>query len=146
MEIPASLRAWFVVHSLVDIAVAVPLLLAPEALLPRFGWQSVDPVASRLVAAALLAIGVQSWRGRNDGAAAYRAMLALKVVWSAAAIVALTIAIGRGAPPLTFGFLAMFLGFCGVWTYYAIRLRQLAQASDDPPEQDLAEGDTTEPT
>ncbi len=128
MEVPASLRAWFVVHFIVDVAIALPLLVLPEEFLPRLGWTTVDPVSPRLVAAALMGIGIQSWRGRNDGVDAYRAMLALKVVWSATAIVGLMIAIARGAPPAAFLFLAVFLGFCGIWSHYAIRFRQHAQA------------------
>jgi hypothetical protein len=58
-------------------------------------------------------------------------MLSLKVIWSSAAILGLCIAIARGAPPLTYLFLALFLAFCGVWSYYAIRLRQFAVARDD---------------
>ena len=128
MEIPASLRAWFVVHFVVDVVIAVPLVLAPEEILPRLGWASVDPVSARLVGAALMAIGVQSWRGRREGAEPYRAMLGLKIVWSTTAVVGLTIAIARGAPPLAFLLLSVFVGFCGVWSHYAIRLRQQAHA------------------
>jgi type III secretory pathway component EscV len=113
-------------------------------ILPRLGWVAVDPVTTRLVAAALLAIGVQSWRGRHAGVEAYRTMLGLKVVWSTAAIVGLTIAIARGAPPVAFLCLAVFLAFCGVWSHHAIRFRQLGRApiaaesedavgDDDPP-------------
>jgi len=131
MELPASLRAWFTAHFFVDVAFALPLLLAPEAVLPRLGWTTVDPVSTRLVGAALLAIGVQSLRGRDAGVEVYRAMLGLKLVWSAAAIVGLTIAIARGAPPLTFLFLSLFLGFCGVWFHFAVRLRQFARAPED---------------
>lgn len=134
MEIPGSLRAWFVAHFIVDVACAVPLLLVPEEILPLVGWKTVDPVSTRLVGAALMAIGVQSWRGRRAGVPEYRALLALKVVWSAAAIAGLTIAIGRGAPPLAFLFLAVFLAFAGVWSQYAIRLRQLAEAEARPAE------------
>jgi hypothetical protein len=135
MEIPASLRAWFVVHFLVDVVCAVPLLLVPELVLPRLGWTTVDPVTTRLVGAALLAIGVQSWRGRNGGVAEFRAMLALKVIWSSAAILGLTIAIARGAPPAAFLCLAIFLVFCGVWSHHAIRFRQHALSSTDPLDQ-----------
>lgn len=131
MEIPSSLRLWFVADFVVSLAAALPLLLIPELALPRLGWTVVDPVSARLVGAALAAIGIQSWRGRRDGVAAYRAMLGLKVVWSALAIVGLTIAIARGAPPLTFLFLSAFLGFCGVWTHYAVRFRQQARAATD---------------
>ena len=134
IEVPASLRLWFGVHAVVDVVAAVPLLIAPEVILPRLGWTVVDPVAARLVGAALAGIGVTSWRTRHAGAAVIRALVGLKVVWSASAILALVLAIARGAPELTFLFLSIFLAFCGVWSHHAIRFRQLsrAPASSDP--------------
>jgi hypothetical protein len=144
IEVPASLRLWFVVHAVVDVAAGVPLLIAPEAILPHLGWTFVDPVAARLVGAALVGVGVTSWRTRQASAAVVRALVGLKVVWSASAILALVLAIARGAPQLTFLFLSIFLAFCGVWSHHAIRFRQLARApysSDDVAEDhDLADG------
>jgi len=111
----------------------------------------VDPVAARLVGAALVGIGVSSWRTRKAGAAVIRALVGLKVVWSASAIVGLVIAIGRGAPELTFLFLSIFLAFCGVWSHHAIRFRQLsrAPASDDQvkaeAEDETTAGDSDQP-
>lgn len=148
MEIPASLRAWFVAHFVVDVLIAIPLVLVPEEILPRLGWASVDPVSSRLVGAALMAIGVQSWRGRRAGVESYRAMLGLKIVWSLTAIVGLIIAIGRGAAPLAFLLLAIFIGFCGVWSHYAIRFRQHANAEAAGPrsqDNDDDDDDTASP-
>jgi hypothetical protein len=124
------------VHAVVDIVCAAPLLFASEEVLPRLGWTVVDPVSPRLVAAALLAIGVQSWRTRNADAGVYRDMLALKLVWSISAIVGLALAITRGAPSAAFAFLSIFLVFCGVWSHHAIRFRQLARAPLDAPEDD----------
>ena len=136
---PATLRLWFVAHAVVDVACALPLLFASEELLPRLGWTAVDPVSPRLVAAALLAIGVQSWRTRNADAGVYREMLALKLVWSVSAIVALALAITRGAPSAAFAFLSIFLVFCGVWSHHAIRFRQLARAPLDTPDDPVAD-------
>ena len=129
--VPSALRLWFIVHFVVDLVFAIPLLLVPEELLPRLGWTAVDPVSARLVGAALMGIGVQSWRSRNASVAAYRALLSLKIIWSASAIFGLTLAIARGAPPLTFALLSIFLIFCGVWTHHAIRLRQAAAGAAD---------------
>lgn len=139
IEVPATLRLWFAVHAVVDVAFALPLLFATEELLPRLGWTAVDPVSPRLVAAALLGIGVQSWRTRNADVAVFREMLALKLVWSASAILGLALAITRGAPSAAFVFLSIFLVFCGVWSHHAIRFRQLARAPQyvpDDPTQD----------
>jgi uncharacterized membrane protein len=131
MTVPASLRTWFIVHAAVDLVAGLPLLIAPEPLLQRLGWSCVDPVAARLVGAALLGIGGQSFLMRDGSREAYRAMLGLKVIWSLAAVVALVIAIGRGAPPAAVVFLSIFIAFAGVWVHHALRMRQLDRAPAD---------------
>jgi hypothetical protein len=94
------------------------------------GFSAVDPVSPRLVGAALVGIGTQSLIGRNEGLDAYRIMLNLKLLWSSTAIFALVMGIGEGAPPVTGLFLAVFLAFFGVWTYYRIRFKQMSAATD----------------
>ena len=78
--------------------------------------------------AALLAIGTQSYLGRNEDLSVFRAMLNLKLIWSAAALFALVLGIGAGAPPAAWAFLAIFLSFFGVWTHYRIRIKQWSSA------------------
>jgi hypothetical protein len=136
MEVPLSLRRWFVAHFVVDLTIGVPLLLAPAWLLGLLGWTYVDQSSTRLVGAALIAIGAQSLIGRNAGVETYRAMLNLKLIWSAAAIFGLLASIGLGAPPAAWAFLSAFIAFFGVWTHYRIRFKQLASATDLP---DVAE-------
>jgi hypothetical protein len=139
MEVPVTLRRWFVAHFVVDFALGLPLLLAPALLLEPLGWKTVDPTSARLVGAALIGIGGQSLLGRNDGVEAYKALLSLKILWSSAAILGLLLAIGEGAPPAAWAFLAAFLAFLGVWTHYRIRFKQLAAAGaldESHPEDD----------
>ena len=76
--VPSSLRCWFVVHFVADIAFALPLFLAPQWTLTLLGWRAVDPIATRLVAAALFGIGIQSLLGRDEDAATFRALLNLR--------------------------------------------------------------------
>ncbi len=121
-SVPLSLRNWFVVHFAVDMLVGVPLLLAPEWLLPKLGWLFVDPVTSRLVGAALMGIGVESLLGRNGGAEAFKAMLNLKIIWAGSAIFGLALGLYMGGPPATGLFLMVFIAFLGVWVYYRRRL------------------------
>ena len=120
--VPLALRNWFVVHFALDVVFAVPLLLAPEWLLPRLGWLFVDPVTSRLVGAALMGIGVQSLLGRNAGIETFRAMLNLKIIWSASATFGLGLALLRGGPPVAGLFLMVFMSFLGLWVYYRLRV------------------------
>jgi hypothetical protein len=145
MEVPITLRRWFVAHFVVDFLFGLPLLLAPALLLRPLGWTTVDGASSRLVGAALLAIGSQSYFCRNAGVEVFEAMLGLKLVWSFAAVVGLLISIGEGAPPAVWVFLSLFIAFAGVWTHYRIRFKQLAAVShmdETHPDDDLPESDS----
>ena len=145
MEIPASLRHWFIAHAALHVVCGLPLLVCPELLLPRVGWTVVDPAMSRLVGAALLAIGVQAWRSRNAGLDVYRALLGLNVVWSAMVIVGMAVAIGHGAPSAAFVVMSASLALCGVWSHHAIRFRQLSRLSATADgEGERADGDGAE--
>jgi hypothetical protein len=145
LEIPASLRRWFAVHALVDLLVGLPLLIAPETLLHSLGWVTVDPPSARLVGAALLAIGGQSWFGRKGGVQAYRAMLDLKLLWSGGAILGLGASLGaEHTPGPIWIFLAVFIAFFGIWFYYRIRMKQLGRMRDLPDDPDPID-ETDEP-
>lgn len=121
--VPASLRRWFVIHFVADLAFAVPMIVAPHFTLRAFGWTVVDPVTTRLVGAALVGIGVQSLLGRDEGPESYRSMLSLKCLWSGAAVVGLSLSIAQGAPRMTWVFLAIFVSFAAVWNYYRLLMR-----------------------
>jgi hypothetical protein len=124
--VPKSLRHWFVFHCISDVAFALPLLILPVRFLTMLGWEAVDPFASRLGAAALMGIGIESYLGRNAGPEAYRSMLNLEVIWAATALVgmAVTMSSGRG-PWAAWSFIAIFAAFNIVWVTYRLRLRRL---------------------
>jgi hypothetical protein len=134
MEVPTTLRLWFTAHAAVCLAAAAPLLAAPQLVLHRLGWTAPDPAMTRLVGAALLAIGGQSLVVRRAGAETYRTMLGLLVMWSLAAAVGLFVGIGDGAPPAAWALLSIFVLFAGVWVHHAIRFRQLDRAPADSEE------------
>jgi hypothetical protein len=144
MEVPLTLRRWFVVHFIVDLALGLPLLFAPALLLRALGWTAIDPPAARLVGAALLGIGGQSFLGRNAGVETYIVMLNLKLIWSFAAITGLLISIGEGAPSAVWAVLSLFLVFAGVWTHHRIRFKQLASAAALDESQPSDDGDAPE--
>jgi hypothetical protein len=120
--VPSSLRRWFVVHFVADVLVAVPLFVAPRASLELLGWTSVDPLATRLVAAALFGIGIESFIGRTADASAFRAMLNLKLIWSAAATLGILWSQLEGGPPLGWVALAIFAAFHALWLRYRLQL------------------------
>jgi hypothetical protein len=120
--IPKGLAGWFVVHFVVDMLFAVPLIVAPRALLGALGWTEVDPVAARLVGAALMGIGVQSWLGRREGPEAFAAMLNLKIIWSLSACLGLSWSLTQGAPAATWLVLGIFAPFSLLWIHYRRKL------------------------
>ena len=128
MDVPASLRTWFLVHFAVAAAAGLPLLVAPAPVLGMLGWSQVDPVTARLCGAALLGIGVASLVTHRHGVGAYRVMLTLKIVWSVAAIFGMLACIADGAPSAAWALLSAFIAFSGVWMSHAIRLRQMERA------------------
>ena len=123
-KVPKSLRIWFVIHFAVDVLFAVPLLIAPVLFLTIFGWETVDPLTTRIVGAALMAIGVESLLGWNASAEVFRAMLNLKIIWSACVVLAILLTMLINGGPL-FGWLvlAIFLVFNLIWLYYRTLLR-----------------------
>ena len=122
--VPKSLRTWFVVHFCVDMLTGVPLLVAPVAFLSALGWTTVDPLATRLVGAALMGIGIESYLGRNAGAEALRGMLNLKIIWSGTAVLGLAATVVAGDGPWTVWLVvAIFAAFNVLWIRYRLRLR-----------------------
>lgn len=123
-EVPNSLRIWFVIHFVVDMLVGIPLLFFPEIVMPLLGWTTIDPIASRVVGAALMGIGTESYLGRNAGLEVFRAMLNLKVIWSSSAIIGIGLGLWKGGPQAGWLFLIIFVIFWFVWIYYWITLRE----------------------
>lgn len=124
--VPASLRRWFVAHCWADVIAALPLFVAPRQVLGMLGWAAVDPIATRLVAAALFGIGIESYLGRNGGLHAFRGMLNLKVIWSAAAVLGVLWSQLEGGPAAGWAVVGIFLAFHAVWLRYWLLLRRHA--------------------
>lgn len=125
---PSGLRTSFVVHAVADLLFAIPLFFAPVLTLGLFGWQSIDPIASRIAAAALFGIGIESWIGRNASLSSFLAMLNLKVIWSLASVVGIAWSLLEGAhgrPPMAFGVLAIFVIFHALWVYWRMVVGKL---------------------
>ena len=117
-EVPNSLRTWFVIHFYADVIFGIPLLLFPEAVMPLLGWNVVDPIATRVVGAALMGIGIESYLGRNASIEVFRAMLNLKVIWSSSAILGISLGLWNGGAKAGWLFLIIFVIFWFVWIRY----------------------------
>lgn len=126
--VPRVLKKWFVVHFAADVLFAVPLLMFPNTFLSLLGWQTIDPFATRIVAAALFGIGIESFLGRHSDARTYKNMLNLKIIWSGAAIIGicLTLFQARGASPVAQWIVLMvFIVFHMLWIMWRIRIGNL---------------------
>jgi hypothetical protein len=60
---PKALRYLFLIHAIVAVILGALLLIAPGRFLGWMGWAPVDPILSRVLGAALLAIAWSSFRG-----------------------------------------------------------------------------------
>jgi hypothetical protein len=60
-----STRYTFLVHAVVAAILGIPLLIIPGRWLPVFGWTAdvIDPLLSRVLGAAVIALGWSSYRG-----------------------------------------------------------------------------------
>ena len=122
-HVPTALRRSLVFDAIVDGLLGLVLFVAPEPVLRFFGWHSVDSIATRLLASALLGMSAQTWLGRNGDRALVRAALNLKVVWTGAATIGLAVAVMLGSPALATFALIAFGAFFAQWTYWRIRFR-----------------------
>ena len=96
-QIPGALKVWFIIHFIVDVLFALPLMIIPGIFLAFLGWQNIDVISARIIAAALFGIGLESFIGRNAGRQAYKGMLNLKIIWSFSVITGVIISMFQGA-------------------------------------------------
>ena len=122
--IPRGLKAWFVLHFIVDILFAIPLILFPDLVMSLFDITSYDLLTPRLVGAALVGIGGVSFVIRNEGRIVYNALLSLKILWSFAAMLGVAIYLLEGGSKMSSILFAIFFVFAGVWNYYKVILNR----------------------
>ena len=128
--IPKSLRRWFVIHFLVDMVAAIPLFLMPETILDYFNYNQIDPLMTRLFAAALFGIGIESLLGRNAALETFKNMLNLKIIWSIFAILGIGLTIYQSNNHnniIAWLGLIIFLIFNFIWVYWKYYLSKYSQ-------------------
>lgn len=125
-KVPSSLRTWFVIHFIADLVFGLPLLLFPVSTMMLFGWSIIDPLTARLVGAALMGIGIESFLGRKKSIESFHTMLRLKIIWSLAANFGIVLTIYQGAPKAAWLFQGIFVFFSCTWIYYKKRLSRIS--------------------
>ncbi len=124
-DVPRILRLFFIIHFALDILFAIPMFFAPIRFLSFLGWINIDPVTTRLVAAALFGIGIESLLGCRGSTDSFASLLNLKIIWSSAAVAGILISIGEmgWAPPfMLWVILGIFGTFNLLWIFWRIRL------------------------
>lgn len=125
-SVPNGLRRWFVVHFVADMLFAIPMFFIPIRFFTLLGWRIVDPIATRMVAAALFGIGIESLLSRNASRDSFKTMLSLKIIWSSAAVIGLAMGLISGLfSIISVGvtLLMVFILFNVLWVYWFLRLR-----------------------
>ena len=70
-----ALKTTFGVHALVALIFGAPLLIVPGRTLGLFGWLPIDPLITRLLGAAMLALAWSSFLGYRSSDASVKAAL-----------------------------------------------------------------------
>jgi hypothetical protein len=114
-----SLRIIFLVHAVVSAVLGVLLLVLPGRFLGWFGWAPIDPIISRLLGAALLALAWGSFRGWRAAEKAQVAILIeLEAVFCVLASLGLLRHLVVGSWPWYAWLLfAGFAAFAAAWIY-----------------------------
>jgi len=84
-----ALKVMLLVHVVLAVVFGVPLLLAPGRLLTVLGWAPIDPILSRILGAALLALGWMHFRTWQADLAEARTVLEMEVAFAGLACVGL---------------------------------------------------------
>jgi len=122
-SVPKSLKTWFIIHFILDIIFAIPLMLFPQWFMHVLGFTMVEPMTARFVGAALIGIGGTSFLMRNKSKDAYLAMLNLKLLWSSFAVLGILMTMIQGGPEVGWALLIIFIAFFFLWLYYKRRIK-----------------------
>ena len=114
-----SLRIIFLIHAIVSAVLGALLLVIPGRFLGWFGWLPIDPIISRLLGAALLALAWGSLRGwQAAGQAQIAILLELEAVFCVlASIGMLRHLLVASYPWYAWLLLAGFVAFAIAWIY-----------------------------
>ena len=118
-----GLKYLFLVHCVVAVLFGAPLLVAPGRFLELFGWAPVDPLISRILGAALLALAWSSFRGWQ---AAERVQVVRLIELEAVFTILACVGLGRHLlvaswPLVVWGVFAVLAVFALAWCLALLR-------------------------
>lgn len=120
-----ALKTTFLIHGIVSLTLGALMLLIPGRFLMALGWAPIDPIISRLLGAALLALAWSSFRGWR---ATEWAEVAILVELEAAFCVLACVGLLRHLLIASYPFIvwldfAVFLVFAIAWVFFLVRGR-----------------------
>lgn len=118
-----ALKNTFLIHAIASTAGGLLLLTLPGRTLLLFSWAPIDPILSRVLGAALLAMGWSSFRGSQaTERAQVQSVIELEAVFSTLVCVGLLRhLLFANYPLMVWLLLAVFLIFAVAWTVFLVR-------------------------
>ncbi len=126
-QIPAGLKYSFILHFVIDMLFALPMFFAPTWFFEVFGLGKPDLMITRLVAAALFGIGIESLIGRNASLETFQNMLNLKIIFSATASIGIALSLYQMSKPIIWVHWLIwgtFVAFNILWVYWKVTLKK----------------------
>lgn len=118
-----ALNITFLIHAIVSVVGGLLLLIIPGRTLLFFGWAPIDPIISRLLGAALLALAWSSFRGwQATERVQVQILVELEAVFTVLACVGLLrhLLFARYLPIVWLLF-AVFAVFAVAWIVFLVR-------------------------
>jgi hypothetical protein len=118
-----ALNVTFLIHAIVSVVGGVLLLIVPGRTLLFFGWAPIDPIISRILGAALLALAWSSFRGwQATERKQVQILVELEAVFTVLACVGLLrhLLFARYLP-IVWLMLAVFAAFAVAWIVFLVR-------------------------
>ena len=85
-----STRVTFLVHAIVALIFGLPLLVMPGRVLDVLDWSPIDPILTRLLGAALLALAWSSFRGwRSESWSEVATIVEMEIVFTVLSVIAI---------------------------------------------------------
>ena len=118
-----ALKTVFVVHAIMSVIGGLLLLIIPGRFLNLLGWAPIDPILSRVLGAALLALGWSSFRGGRAAARTQvQILLELEAAFTVLACIGLLRHLLSASYPLMVWLLfAVYLIFAVAWIAFLAR-------------------------
>ena len=118
-----GLQITFLIHAIVSVVAGLLLLIIPGRTLLFFGWAPIDPIASRILGAALLALAWSSFRGwQATERKQVQILVELEAVFTVLACVGLLRHLLFARYPLiVWVFFAIFAVFAVAWIVFLVK-------------------------